>query len=206
MGLADGRYRPGQPLGEVGLARAHRASRTPIREALARLEAEGYVERVPRRGYFAARIGPRAVQDLMDVRRAVEGLTAARAAQVAGETELETLRRLAAFTYPESGRAGYRRAERANRKFHLALAEASHNRLALEIVARCLAHMDRFIALGMTFAPFPRGARREHEAIVAAVARHDAAGARRAMERHLDRTEGLVRRALERGELAHVNV
>src|ERR1043166_4909403 len=54
--IVEGRYRPGASLSEVGLASEHGMSRTPIREGLARLWQEGYVDRVVGHGYFVARV------------------------------------------------------------------------------------------------------------------------------------------------------
>lgn len=200
--LVDGSYRPGQPLGEIELAGTHGASRTPIREALARLEQEAFVERVPNRGYFAARISRTQVEDVMAVRRALEGLGAERAARVATPDEIAGLRASAEFQYTLGDAVSYRRAEAANRAFHLAVARASHNQLIVDLVERCLAQMDRCMSLGLDFGPFPSGASREHAAIVRAIKRRDPAAARRAMERHLARSESLVHRALDRGDLA----
>lgn len=200
--LVDGTYRPGQPLGEVELAGTHGASRTPVREALARLEQEGFVERVPNRGYFAARISRTQVEDVMAVRRALEGLGAERAARVATPDEVARLRAAAEFEYTLGDAVSYRRDEAANRAFHLAVARASHNQLIGDLVERCLTQMDRCLSLGIGFTPFPSGASGEHAAIVRAIERRDPAAARRAMERHLARTETLVHRALARGDLA----
>ena len=92
--ILDGRYRPGAPLSELTLARAFGMSRTPVREMLTRLHQEGWVERVPSRGYFVARVTLRAIQDSFEVRRLLEGATAAAAASHATPEEVAHLRRL----------------------------------------------------------------------------------------------------------------
>ena len=72
-------------------------SRTPIREGLARLWQEGYLERVVGHGYFVARVTVQQIHDTFDVRRLLEGAAAARAAELATTEEIEKLRRLARF-------------------------------------------------------------------------------------------------------------
>src|SRR6187455_3564713 len=95
-GIVEGRYRQGSSLSEVSLAAEHGMSRTPIREGLARLWQEGYLERVVGHGYFVARVTVQQIHDTFDVRRLLEGAAAARAAELARPDDIENLRRLAA--------------------------------------------------------------------------------------------------------------
>ena len=81
-GIVEGRYRQGTSLSEVSLAAEHGMSRTPIREGLARLWQEGYLERVVGHGYFVARVTVQQIHDTFDVRRLLEGAAAARAAEL----------------------------------------------------------------------------------------------------------------------------
>jgi GntR family transcriptional regulator, rspAB operon transcriptional repressor len=194
--ILEGRLRPGAPLSEVTLARTLGTSRTPVREVLSRLRQDGWVERVPSRGYFVARVSLRSIQDAFEVRRLLEGAAAAAAATQADEAEIDRLRELADVDRPHNRTVVD--AGAANRAFHLAVAEASHNRLAWELIGRCMAQMDRVLALGVSALPLQRGTNDEHRAIVDAMARRDAAAARLAMEDHLDRCVQLLRDALFR--------
>jgi DNA-binding GntR family transcriptional regulator len=201
--ILDGRYRPGAPLSEVMLARTHGTSRTPVREVLSRLLQENWVERVPNRGYFVARLTLRVVQEAFEVRRLLEGAAAAGAARHADVGDIDRLRRLAAVNTDITG-ANFRRAEAANREFHQAIAAASHNRMAADLIAHCMAQMDRVLALGVNARPLQQGTRDEHIAIVEAITRHDPAAARQSMEDHLDRCQELLRRALFQGAVEDV--
>src|SRR6478735_12662791 len=91
-GIVEGRYRPGAALSEVSLATEHGMSRTPIREGLARLWQEGYLDRVVGHGYFVGRVTVQQIHDTFDVRRLLEGAAAARAAELATDTDIERLR------------------------------------------------------------------------------------------------------------------
>jgi DNA-binding GntR family transcriptional regulator len=198
--ILDGRYRPGAPLSELRLAETYGMSRTPVREALSRLHQEGWVERIPSRGYFVARVTLRAIQDSFEVRRLLEGAAAAGAARVATPQEIDELERLVA-TEAELNPAGLTATASANRQFHQTIAAASHNKLAAELIAHCMATMDRVLALGVNALPLMRGTNAEHQAIVAAIRRRDPDGAKRAMEEHLDRCAQLLRDALYQGAL-----
>ena len=210
-GIVEGRYRPGSSMSEVMLARELGMSRTPVREGLSRLWQEQYLDRVAGRGFFVARVTVRAIHDTFDVRRVLEGAAAAWAAERATEEEIVELRRLASLPQtPDAGRpgaqSGYRDAEAANVRFHLAIAAAARNALAMELIDRCLAKVDRFMSLGVSFGPFQQGATEAHLAIVDAIERRDSAAARARMEDHLDCGSRLMKDALLRGQLTHIGV
>jgi len=203
-GIVEGRYRPGMPLSEVGLATEHGMSRTPIREGLARLWQEGYLERVVGHGYFVGRVTVQQIHDTFDVRRLLEGAAAARAAELATPEDIDRLRALGEVRIGAA--QDYRESENANVRFHLAIAACARNGLAFELIERCLAQVDRFMSLGVSFGPFQEGATDAHIAIVEAIARHDAEGARQRMEQHLDVGSRLMKEALMRGQLAGVGL
>jgi DNA-binding GntR family transcriptional regulator len=203
-GIVEGRYRPGAALSEVGLASEHGMSRTPIREGLARLWQEGYLDRVVGHGYFVARVTVQQIHDTFDVRRLLEGAAAARAAELATEADIERLRGLARV--PMGGGQDYRQSETVNAQFHLAIAACARNTLALELIERCLAQVDRFMSLGVNFGQFTETATEAHQQIAEAIARRDAAGARTRMEEHLDCGSLLMKEALLQGHLAGVGL
>jgi DNA-binding GntR family transcriptional regulator len=202
-GIVEGRYHPGAALSEVGLAAEHGMSRTPIREGLARLWQEGYLDRVVGHGYFVARVTVQQIHDTFDVRRLLEGAAAARAAELATDADIDRLRALARV--PMGGK-DYRESETANVQFHLAIAASARNTLALELIERCLAQVDRFMSLGVNFGQFTETAGEAHQQIAEAIARHDASGARTRMEEHLDCGSRLMKDALLRGDLTGVGI
>jgi DNA-binding GntR family transcriptional regulator len=202
--ILDGRYRPGTPLSELRLAETYGMSRTPVREALSRLHQEGWVERIPSRGYFVARVTLRAIQNSFEVRRLLEGAAAAAAARVATAAEIDALERLVEAE-SDLNPSSLPATSSANRAFHQTIAAASHNQLAAELIAHCMATMDRVLALGVSALPMLRGTNAEHRAIVEALRRRDADAARQAMEEHLDRCAQLLRDALFSGALDDVS-
>jgi DNA-binding GntR family transcriptional regulator len=202
--ILDGRYRPGAPLSEQMLARTFGMSRTPVREMLSRLHQEGWVERVPSRGYFVARVTLRSIQDSFEVRRLLEGAAAAGAASHATAAEIAHLQHLIKLEAAVDA-GDLAKSASANRTFHQAIAAASHNQLAAELIAHCMATMDRVLALGVNALPLQRGTIAEHRAIVAKIAKRDVAGARAAMEEHLDRCAQLVRDAVFRGAVDDIS-
>ena len=201
--IVGGEYPPGQPLSEVTLAQAHGMSRTPVREALSRLCHERYVERLSGRGFFVARVTVQAIHETYEVRRLVEGWAAARVAERATPDLIARLRALAErqddeVTGVEAGNN--------NRRFHLAVAAAAGNNLAADLIEQTLAQIDRFITLGVGFAPFKTGSGAAHSEIVGAIEARNPDDARARMEEHLDRGLALMREAVVGGAFSGVSV
>ena len=86
--ILSGYYRPGQRLIETNLAEELNVSRTPIRDALNRLEAEGLITSSPTRGLTVTKLSKDDIKDLYQARAVLEGLAAKLAALMATEEEL----------------------------------------------------------------------------------------------------------------------
>ena len=101
-----GEYGPDERLVEEQLAKRLGVSRTPVRQALAMLEAEGLVGISPNRGATVCSFGLDDVWDVYDLRAVLEGHAARRAASRIEEPELERLREVVAEVYGEEALAG----------------------------------------------------------------------------------------------------
>jgi DNA-binding GntR family transcriptional regulator len=183
LGLAR---KPGEPISEKDIAQARNVSRTPVREALLRLAAEGLVDTVAKSGTFVARIPISALPEAIVVRKALEQVTARAAAIHARRSQITSLRAILE-RQREAESAGDRGAfHRADEAFHAAVAAAGGYPGIWSLVQGVKTQIDRYRLLTL---PQPgRMARviREHAAVVAAIERHDADRAAIAMEGHLD--------------------
>lgn len=92
--IINGQIQEGERLSETSLQKKFRASRSPIREALRRLEVEGLVEILPRRGNFVRRISVEDLREATEVRASLEGLATRLAADRITRGQLETLKKL----------------------------------------------------------------------------------------------------------------
>jgi DNA-binding FadR family transcriptional regulator len=191
----DGRLPP-----ERAIATRLGVNRGEVRKALAVLEAEGRVWRHVGRGTFATRAQPAAGEiaaiaqetsppAAMEARLIVEPELARLAALRATAAQIAELRRLAAAARAAPGWAAY---EEADFRLHELVAEASGNRLLLE-VERLVNGVRRSVVWGH-LARRPEGPSAdyhsfdEHDAIIEAIARRDRRGAAEAMRRHLEST------------------
>ncbi len=179
--LRSGALQPGQRVLETELAERLGMSRTPVREAIRRLQSEGLIAHLPARGLCVARYDHAEVDELYGMREALEGTAARLAAQHAGRPDIALLQRLV----EEEGRIPPEAAAEHNRRFHRALHQAAHNRYLLRALSSL---SDALLLLGPTTLEMPgraAAAREEHGRIVAAVAVRDAAAAEAAARAHI---------------------
>ena len=106
--ILGGEYVPGDRLGEVELAEPLGVSRTPVREALRRLAAEGLVEQHRQPGRPGGRVPAEELRRIFEIRARVEGAVAPDAAEPATDGRLDRLRALATVLKEHSGPAGWR--------------------------------------------------------------------------------------------------
>lgn len=177
-----GVYRPGDRLVESDLAERFGVSRTPIREALQRLETQSLLAR-DGRSLIVASLDHNQMAELYVVRCELEGLAARLAARHAANEEIKVLMDMVESDAQLLGDAAAM--ARANRRFHKQIHLASHNRFLvqqLDLVYRSMALMAT-----TSLAAEGRGeeALEEHRAILAAIANRDEDAAYSALKAHI---------------------
>ncbi|PIL18547.1 GntR family transcriptional regulator [Puniceibacterium antarcticum] len=177
-----GVYKPGDRLVESDLAERFGVSRTPIREALQRLETQSLLAR-DGRSLIVASLDHNQMAELYVVRTELEGLAARLAARHATEEEIQVLREMV-----DDDRALLQNPPalaRANRRFHQQIHLASHNRYLVQQLD--LVHRSMALMATTSLAAQGRGeiALAEHMAIVDAITKRDEAAAYRALRDHI---------------------
>jgi DNA-binding GntR family transcriptional regulator len=177
-----GVYKPGDRLVESDLAERFGVSRTPVREALQRLETQSLLAR-DGRSLIVASLDHNQMAELYVVRRELEGLAASLAARHANEEEVRILRDMvdADNALVDDAPA----LARANRRFHKQVHLASHNRYLVQQLD--LVHRTMALMATTSLAAQGRGAiaQREHDAIVSAIEAKDEAAAGAALREHI---------------------
>lgn len=177
-----GVFKPGDRLVESDLADRFGVSRTPIREALQRLETQSLLTR-DGRSLIVSSLTYSQMSELYVVRTELEGLAAQLAAQHATDEEIRVLQDMIeedrALVGDPSGLS------RANRRFHKQIHLASHNHFLVQQLD--LVHRSMALMATTSLAAEGRGevALKEHEAIVEAIARRDGQAARTALSDHI---------------------
>lgn len=172
------------------LARALQVSPTPVREALARLDAEGLVVKEPARGYTVTPpLTPAEVADLYEFRQLLEPWGAGRAAQRCDADGAERLRREMAScpTAPDAdGYESYRALTAHDERFHDLVLDLAGNEEVRRSFARTHCHLHLFrLSYGRDMG---NHALEEHRAVADAIVSGQVAAATAAMERHLQRS------------------
>jgi DNA-binding GntR family transcriptional regulator len=128
-------------LDERRLAQDFGISRTPVREAMAQLEREGFVRSVPRRGIYVVRKTKRDVIEMITAWAALESMAARLITENAGEEEIASLRQM--FATFENGRlhASLDEYSEVNIAFHQAIICMSHNRVLIDLAENLFTHM-----------------------------------------------------------------
>ena len=116
-------------------------SRTPLREALARLEQEGFVEIMPRRGVYIRRKSLREVLEMITVWAALESMAARLATARASDEEIASLRAMVAAYNPDAARAHLDEYSEANIQFHQRILELSKCKLLKDVADGLFVHM-----------------------------------------------------------------
>ncbi len=209
-----GEYGPDGRLVEEQIARELGVSRTPVRQALTTIEAEGLVEIFPNRGAIVASFSPDEVWKVYDLRAVLEGLAARRAAENIDEAELDELRGLTAEmerldqelreANASPGRLSdgahkerIRRLVNSNQDFHHLIVSASRNH-RLEKVVRRTVQLPMVLKAFSWYGPIERAVtNHQHRKILRALESGDAQRAELVMTEHIYEGRDVILRALE---------
>lgn len=183
-----GRFRPGQRMREAEMAERLGISRTPVRDALKRLESDGLLTTAARRGLVVAELDQQQVAELYAVRHVLEGLAARLGAQHASASELVALRDLLE-RQTRTRSDDLAALATLNRLFHEVVHRAARNHYLVEV----LDSLESSLALlpGTTYMAPGRGemALEEHTALVDAIEHRDADRAEAVARQHVRAAE-----------------
>lgn len=220
--ILNGGYGPGHALMTEALAEEIGVSRTPVRDALRRLEADGLVEIQPRLGAKVKKFDRQEFREMCELRLALEAQTAGLAAKNRTPEDLDDIEAalINMRTLTDELQKARARAPKLNKiakedvRFHLAIMAASKNALMQREILRL--HLIHRVAQTPVGKPFQEAASREeqvanndrvlaeHEAIYTAIAAGDGRTAKQAMETHIENLLEISLRKLAQEERARV--
>ncbi|MBK3735217.1 FCD domain-containing protein [Azospirillum brasilense] len=181
--IRKGRYSPGDRVLEDEISRQLEMSRTPVREALHRLEAEGLLVYEARLGMVVARLDYQMIMELYSMRDVLEGTAAAMAARHASEAEVANLEHLLSledrFADDAAGMAEH------NRRFHEAIYRSAHNRYLLRTLNALQDPLSLLSKTTFSLTERRTAAHPEHVAIVEAIRARDPERAECAARAHI---------------------
>lgn len=181
--IEQGELKPGDRVMEVEVAEWLKVSRTPVRDALRRLESEGVLALEPRNGLVVASLDRQAMLELYAMREVLEGTAARLCARHASDFELTELEEL--IKIEEKLRGNFEELARHNRRFHEAVHRGAHNRYLEKSLN---AVNDSMWLLGKSQMLLPQRAKTaasEHRELAAALFKRDPDAAEEAARRHV---------------------
>ncbi|HLX18939.1 MAG TPA: FCD domain-containing protein [Gaiellaceae bacterium] len=176
---------PGQRLSEAELARDLGVSRTPVREAIIQLRADGLVEVTPQRGSFVSKISLRNVREAQFAREALECAAVRVAVDRIDDAAGERLRENISLQRAAQDSADLEQFYRLDEAFHRELVETSGYSGISELLDRSRAHLNRVRRLSLPVPDVIEELIDQHSAVVEAIERRDADAAEAALRHHL---------------------
>ena len=198
--ILKGELLPGERLMEIQLSNRLGVSRTPIREALKKLELEGLVLMIPRKGAVVAGITQKSLRDVLEVRRALEELAIDLACQRMSREAIEKLSEAEAVFREAVKKADPMIIANADEAFHDIIFAGSGNDKLVLMLNNLREHMYRY---RLEYVKNPAQWAllvEEHEKILLAVQKRDASLARDIIRLHIDNQEINVSRSIEAGK------
>lgn len=180
------RLRPGDRLRAIAIADALSMSRTPVKEALGRLEQEGLVARSSGWGYVVKNVDLKEARDTYKVREALEVEAAREAIERIDKATLDRLRAILKTAETQWNRANVKEFRKCNREFHNLIAAASGNNVLLDQLAAIDGRVQRLGAMLFEHR-LERGPESlsHNRAILEALARNDLNGVEQAVRSHV---------------------
>ena len=182
--ILSGGYPGGTRLDLNEIARAVRASRMPVREAIRRLDAEGLVSIRPNRGAVVTQLTAEDIVELFDTRAVLEGLAARVAAPRIDADALDELRAILARM--ERARGAAATWLRHHDEFHAAICRWSGRQRLVEQTTLVRRMIEPYLRVHAGVYDPPEIGGSEHTSLIDALASHDAARAEAALRRHVE--------------------
>lgn len=196
--IINGTLQPRERLMEIQLAEELGVSRTPIREALRKLELEGFIVMVPRKGAYVADLTFKDIADVFEIRAALEGLAAGLAAERITDEELEVLER----SLVEKGEAiaahDLEHLVEVDTRFHETMYKASRNERLRTIISNLREQIQRFRATSLSYPGRNKDSLDEHRAILEAIEARDVQLARQLAQDHIENAENALIECLKK--------
>ena len=184
--------KPGERLMEIQLADEMGVSRTPVREAIRKLELEGLVVMVPRKGAYVAGVSMKDIHEVYEVRAALEMLAVSLAAERITDEELDALERQVLRESEEEAKDNENTLDNIvyiDTTFHDIIYQAAHNQRLVQFLNILQEQLQRFRAASLSRPGRSKTALEEHKQIIEALAERNGELASKLAKEHIDNAE-----------------
>ena len=195
--IINGTLKPRERLMEIQLAEELGVSRTPIREALRKLELEGFIVMVPRKGAYVADVSFKDIADVFEIRAALEGLAAGLAAERITDEELEEMERLVVEKTEAISNNDMERLVAVDTSFHETIYKASRNERLTNIINNLREQIQRYRTTSLAYPGRMKRSLEEHRGIVEAIQSRNAQLAHQVAREHIENAENSMIEAIK---------
>lgn len=188
--IINGDLAPGERLMEVQLAEEMGVSRTPVREAIRKLELEGLVAMIPRKGAYVANYSLKDITDVFEIRAALESLAAGLACERITDDEIEELQQLV-VKVGEVKENDLEELVKVDTEFHDRIYKASRNSRLEQMISNLREQIQRFRSTSLASPGRIQNTLEEHKGIANAIAERDIALAQKLASEHVENAEDI---------------
>lgn len=196
--IINGKLGPSERLMEIQLAEEMGVSRTPVREAIRKLELEGLVVMIPRKGAYVAGLSLKDIADVFEIRGALEGLAAELAAERATEEEMEAMERFLMKISEEIESGDLSKVVETDTNFHTLIYQASRNTRLSQIISNLREQIQRSRTTSLSYPGRMKTALEEHRKIVEAISSRDGELARSLAQEHIENAENILMNMIQK--------
>lgn len=198
--IITGEFAPGERLMEISLAERLGVSRTPVREAIRKLELEGLVVMIPRKGAEVAKITEERLRDVLEVRCALEELAATLACQRIDEEGREQLIRSHEEFVEAVNEGNTLEIANQDEAFHECIFEQTRNDRLLQIIHNLKEQMYRYRMEYVKDVSYRQELVAEHEKLLDAILNGDEETAKEIMRHHIHNQETMILKHIRENE------
>jgi len=178
------RFKKNSIITEKELAEKYKVSKTPVREALKKLNLEGFIEVLPRKGYFITSISVEDLRNIFQIRMILEVGASEIAIANASLNDIEKLKEIASTKAKTINSKSYIEYSEINYQFHLLIAQSTKNNILANMIKGLLNQLRRVLYKDLHNLDF-ENMKNEHLKIVDAIEKKDKSLAKKIMEKHL---------------------
>lgn len=194
--IIKGELKPGERLLEIQLAEQLGVSRTPVREAIRKLELEGLVVMMPRRGATVSGITKKHLQDVLEIRWALEDLAMRLACERMTQAQLTALKEQGGILEMKKDSDDAFELSDIDAKFHELIYQATNNPRLIQMLANLREQMYRYRLEYMKAKSKREKLLEEHRNIIHAIEMHDAEAGHKAITEHISSQEEEILKTL----------
>lgn len=184
--------KPGERLMEIDLADEMGVSRTPVREAIRKLELDGYVVMIPRKGAYVAGLSIKDINEVFEIRGTLEALAAGLAASRASQEEIDEMERSLIEEASSWETSDLIKTIEVDTRFHELIFKASRNNRVMGMIKDLREQVQRFRTTTLAVPGRMKFALDEHRRIVEAISDRNVELARIAAREHIESAENAL--------------